>query len=69
MVAMFFALFWPACSLAIFVFGFFVGRCGRKVPILDDHLPRALYRGQTHPERSPATGEQATVDASRSADS
>jgi hypothetical protein len=36
----------PICSLIIGVFGFFVGRCARKIPVLDDNLPRALYRGQ-----------------------
>jgi hypothetical protein len=34
------------CPLALFVFGFFVGRCARKIPFLDDNLPWALHRGQ-----------------------
>jgi hypothetical protein len=36
----------PICSFIIGVFGFFVGRCARKIPVLDDNLPRALHRGQ-----------------------
>jgi len=39
----------PVCSFIIGVFGFFVGRCARKIPILDDNLPRALHRGQLPP--------------------
>jgi hypothetical protein len=36
----------PVCSFIVGIFGFFVGRCSRKIPILDDNLPRALHRGQ-----------------------
>lgn len=39
----------PTCSFIIGVFGFFVGRCSRKIPILDENLPRALHRGQLPP--------------------
>lgn len=35
-----------ACSFTLCVFGFFVGRCSRKLPILDDNLPWTLHRGQ-----------------------
>lgn len=41
------AILLPICSFILFIFGFFVGRCGRKIPILDNNLPRALYRGET----------------------
>lgn len=37
------------CSVALCIFGFFVGRCARKIPILDEHLPRALHRGEIPP--------------------
>jgi hypothetical protein len=40
----------PVCSFTVGVFGFFVGRCARKIPLLDDNLPRALYRGQLPPK-------------------
>lgn len=40
----------PTCSFIIGVFGFFVGRRARKIPILDDNLPRALHRGQLPPK-------------------
>jgi hypothetical protein len=46
------------CSFTLCIFGFFVGRCARKVPILDNNLPRALYRGQT-PSGSPHPTESA----------
>jgi hypothetical protein len=46
MVIAIFAALVPGCSFIVGVFGFFVGRCSRKLPILDDNLPRALHRGQ-----------------------
>lgn len=54
---------WPTYSFILWVFGFFVGRCARKVPILDDKLPRALYRGQAPRgdptvTREPGNGEE-----------
>lgn len=42
----------PICSFILGIFGFFVGRCSRKISILDNNLPRALYRGQMPPEDS-----------------
>jgi hypothetical protein len=33
-----------ACSLAMCLFGFFVGRCARKLPIIDDKLPWTMHR-------------------------
>jgi len=41
-----------ASSFTLGLFGFFVGRCARKIPILDDNLPRALHRGQLPPKDS-----------------
>ena len=38
------------CPLALFVFGFFVGRCARKLPFLDDNLPWTLHRSQIRRE-------------------
>jgi hypothetical protein len=38
------------CSSSMFIFGFFVGRCARKIPILDENLPRVLYRREIGPE-------------------
>ena len=35
------------CSFTLCIFGFFVGRCARKIPVLDNNLPRALHRGET----------------------
>jgi hypothetical protein len=34
----------PVCSFILGVFGFFVGRCARRIPSLDDNLPRVLHR-------------------------
>jgi hypothetical protein len=49
-----------AVSLALALFGFFVGRCSRKLPMLDEHLPRVLYRGQLPPSDPPTASESAT---------
>jgi hypothetical protein len=47
------------CSVALCLFGFFVGRCARKIPILDEHLPRALHRGETPPHNCQSCKEPA----------
>ena len=39
-------ILWLPCSLALFLFGFFVGRCARKFPIIDNGLPWTLSRNQ-----------------------
>ena len=49
---------WSACSFILCIFGFFVGRCARKIPILDNNLPRALHRGELPPKDSTAIREQ-----------
>jgi hypothetical protein len=41
----------PICSCILCVFGFFVGRCARKLPIIDNGLPWAISRGQIPPWR------------------
>ena len=41
-----YALILIACSSILGLFGFFVGRCARKLPVIDNHLPWALHRGQ-----------------------
>jgi hypothetical protein len=38
--------FWLACSVGLCLFGFFVGRCARKLPIIDSKLPWTLGRDQ-----------------------
>lgn len=35
-----------ACSSGLGLFGFFLGRCGRKVPIIDNRLPWTMYSGE-----------------------
>lgn len=42
----------PACSFIMGLFGFFVGRCARKLPIIDNNLPWTMHRSQI-----PITGE------------
>ncbi len=37
---------WLVCSFSLFLFGFFVGRCARKLPIIDSKLPWTLSRDQ-----------------------
>jgi len=34
------------CSLALSVFSFWLGRCSRKLPMIDDHLPWTMSRDQ-----------------------
>lgn len=55
------------CSFTLCIFGFFVGRCARKIPILDHNLPRVLYRGQL-PSDSPQQKESAPASTSCSED-
>jgi hypothetical protein len=49
MPAPIYALLLPACSFIMSLFGFFVGRCARKLPIIDDNLPWTMHRGQITP--------------------
>jgi hypothetical protein len=35
-----------ASSVTLGLFGFFVGRCARKLPVIDDKLPWTMHRGQ-----------------------
>ena len=35
-----------AMSFVMSLFGFFVGRCARKLPVIDDKLPWAIHRGR-----------------------
>lgn len=46
MLTAIYALLLIACSSILGLSGFFVGRCARKLPIIDNHLPWALHRGQ-----------------------
>jgi hypothetical protein len=41
-----YALILIACSSVLCLFGFFVGRCARKLPLIDNHLPWTIHRGQ-----------------------
>lgn len=51
------------CSVTLCIFGFFVGRCARKIPILDEHLPRALHRGESPPRDCQSCKESAEDSA------
>ena len=44
----------PICSCILCVFGFFVGRCARKLPVIDNGLPWAISRSQIPPLRDSA---------------
>ena len=46
MLTAIYALILIACSSILGLFGFFVGRCARKLPLIDNHLPWAIHRGQ-----------------------
>jgi hypothetical protein len=41
-----YALYLVACSSITGLFGFFVGRCARKLPIIDNNLPWTMSRSQ-----------------------
>jgi hypothetical protein len=49
-ITLFWALILPACSIIIGVLGFWLGRCARKLPIIDDKLPWTLHRNQVPTE-------------------
>ena len=36
----------PTCSLAMCLLGFLMGRCARKLPIIDNNLPWTMRRGE-----------------------
>jgi hypothetical protein len=35
-----------AASAVTGLFGFFVGRCARRLPVIDDNLPWTMHRGR-----------------------
>lgn len=39
-------LIMPACSVIMGTLGFWIGRCARKLPLIDDKLPWTLRRNQ-----------------------
>ena len=45
-----------ASSSTVGPFGFFVGRCARKLPVIDDHLPWAIHRVQVIQPKRRALG-------------
>jgi hypothetical protein len=45
-MVMSYTIIWLACSFGLCVFGFFLGRCARKLPIIDSRLPWTLSRDQ-----------------------
>ena len=46
MIALIYGFVLVSASFSLGLFGFFVGRCARKMPIIDDNLPWAIHRGQ-----------------------
>jgi hypothetical protein len=46
MVILYCILLLPICSAVMGLFGFWIGRCARKLPIIDDKLPWTLHRTQ-----------------------
>lgn len=46
MTAIYCMLLLPICSIVIGLFGFWIGRCARKLPIIDDKLPWTVHRNQ-----------------------
>ncbi len=52
MIALIYGFALVASSLSLGLFGFFVGRCARKMPVIDDKLPWAIHRDQALPAQS-----------------
>jgi hypothetical protein len=46
MIALSWVLVLSACSVFMGLLGFWLGRCARKLPIIDDNLPWTLHRDQ-----------------------
>lgn len=44
-----FTILWLAIAIVLCLFGFFLGRCARKLPIIDSRLPWTLGRDQVPP--------------------
>ena len=67
MVITIYAVLLLTCSSTLCVFGFLVGRCARKIPIFDEHLPRTLYRSAI-PLNDCHSGKRADKDATNSSE-
>ena len=62
MLILYCMLFLSVCSVVMGLLGFWIGRCARRLPIIDDNLPWTLHRDQAsapaantakpHPEAS-----------------
>ena len=46
MIIIYCMLLLPACSVVMGLLGFWIGRCARRLPIIDDKLPWTLHRNQ-----------------------
>lgn len=46
MIIIYCLLLLPICSVVMGLFGFWIGRCARKLPIVDDKLPWTVHRNQ-----------------------
>jgi hypothetical protein len=46
MLSVIYILIWIGCSLALSLFSFLLGRCARRLPLIDDcMLPWVMHRG------------------------
>jgi hypothetical protein len=46
MIIIYSILLLPICSAVTGLLGFWIGRCARKLPVIDDKLPWTLHRDQ-----------------------
>ena len=46
MIIIYCMLLLPICSVVMGLFGFWIGRCARRLPIIDDKLPWTVHRNQ-----------------------
>ena len=62
MLTLWYAFVFVASSVTMGLLGFWIGRCARKLPIIDDNLPWTLHRGQM-----PAAADELAKEDSGSA--
>lgn len=50
-----YTILWLISSIGLFLFGFMLGRCARKLPVLDDTLPWTMHWLYVLPDNGPPT--------------
>jgi hypothetical protein len=65
-----YTLIWLLASVGLFLFGLMIGRCARKLPVLDEVLPWTMHWLYTLPidESQRVLNEQTPEKSSRKSD-